>query len=109
VLLGAFGAHTLKDLVSAARLETFETGVRYQVYHGLGLLALAALAHHNPRVARAAPFLIGGTAVFAGALYLLVAGGPSWLGAVAPVGGVLLAVGWGVAVVALARPGSRVE
>lgn len=105
VLLGAFGAHTLKELVTAERLATFETGVRYQIYHGLGLLALAALGRSHGPALRAAPFLLSGTIVFAGALYTLTLGGPGWFGLVAPVGGMLLAFGWAVAAVNLARAG----
>lgn len=106
VALGAFGAHTLSDLVSEARLQTFETAVRYQVYQGLGLLALAALAPRGGLASRSGPLLIAGTLVFSGALYALVAGAPSWFGAVAPVGGVLLIAGWAVAVFQLARRGA---
>jgi len=103
VMLGAFGAHTLTDLVSEARLATFETGVRYQVYQGLGLLALAALSQRGALAARSAPFLIAGTVVFSGSLYALVAGAPGWFGAVAPAGGVLMIVGWILAAWHLAR------
>lgn len=103
VALGAFGAHTLADLVTEARLATFETAVRYQAYHGLGLIGLAALSPRGRVAAAAAPFLIVGTLVFAGSLYALVAGAPSWLGAVAPVGGVLLVVGWALAAYQLLR------
>ncbi len=106
VALGAFGAHTLTGMVTEARLQTFETAVRYQVYQGLGLLALAALAPDGRLASRSGPFLIAGTLVFAGALYALVAGAPSWFGAVAPIGGVLLIVGWAVAVFRLARRGA---
>jgi uncharacterized membrane protein YgdD (TMEM256/DUF423 family) len=106
VALGAFGAHTLSGLVTEARLQTFETAVRYQVYQGLGLLALAALAPAGRLAARSGPLLIAGTLVFSGALYALVAGAPSWFGAVAPVGGVLLIAGWVVAVLQLARRGA---
>lgn len=103
VALGAFGAHTLAELVTETRLATFETAVRYQVYHGLGLLALAALAPNGRLATPAAPFLIAGTLVFTGSLYVLVAGGPSWFGVVAPLGGVLLIVGWAVAAYRLLR------
>ncbi len=106
VALGAFGAHTLSGLVTEARLQTFETAVRYQVYQGLGLLALAAIAPTGRLAARSGPLLITGTLVFSGALYALVAGAPSWLGVVAPVGGVLLIAGWAVAVLELARRGA---
>ncbi len=93
VALGAFGAHALRDLVTPERLVTFETAVRYQMFHALGLLALGALP---PRTHRAAWPLFLGSVLFSGSLYLLVALNLSWLGAVAPVGGALQLVGWGV-------------
>jgi len=91
VALGAFGAHALSDTLSPDRLETFQTAVRYQLFHALGLLALGAL----PRQAqRAAPWLFWGSVIFSGSLYTLVGSGVSVLGAVAPVGGVVQLVGW---------------
>ncbi|MCA9838247.1 MAG: DUF423 domain-containing protein [Trueperaceae bacterium] len=91
VALGAFGAHGLKGILSPDRLATYETAVRYQMYHALALLVIGAL----PKVTyRAAPVLFVGVLVFSGSLYLLVATNLSWLGAVAPIGGVLMLVGW---------------
>lgn len=91
VALGAFGAHLLGDMLPAARLETFETAVRYQMYHALGLVALGALPQ---RSWRAAPFLLWGSVVFSGSLYLLIATGIGWFGAITPIGGVLQIIGW---------------
>jgi uncharacterized membrane protein YgdD (TMEM256/DUF423 family) len=97
--LGAFGAHALKSTLSADMLGVFETGVRYQMYGGLGLLALGALPTYQglrARVSRRAPaLLLAGTVVFSGSLYLLSLSGVKWLGAVTPIGGVLLLLGWG--------------
>ena len=89
--LGAFGSHALRETLSPERLATFETGVRYQMYHGLGLLALGALPR---RTWRAAPLLFGGSLLFSGSLYLLVATNEGWWGAVAPLGGLLQLAGW---------------
>lgn len=105
VALGAFGAHALEGmvlqgLVPEERLSTFETGVRYQMYHGLGMLAAAAL---GTAASRAAPWLLAGSLVFSGSLYLLVLSGAGWWGAVAPVGGVLQIVGWIVLALAAYR------
>ncbi len=98
VAAGAFGAHGLARAWAAepARLATYETAVRYQVWHALALLTLAALAPRLPlRLARAAGALFTvGVALFAGSLYLLSATGLKWLGAVAPAGGVALLLGW---------------
>ena len=93
VALGAFGAHALKSALTPDLLANFETGVRYQMYHGLGLLALALL----PGQRRAPAFLLAGTVIFSGSLYLLAFTGTKWWGAVTPVGGVLQLVGWGLA------------
>ncbi len=93
VALGAFGAHALKSTLTPDMLANFETGVRYQMYHGLGLLGLALL----PGQRRAPAFLLAGTLIFSGSLYVLSLTGTKWWGAVTPVGGVLQLVGWGLA------------
>lgn len=96
VALGAFGAHALKARMSPELLGTFETGVRYQMYHALGLLALAWAISRWPerRLMPAAWLLFGGTALFSGSLYLLVLTGMRWFGAITPLGGVALIAGW---------------
>lgn len=100
VALGAFGAHALGDILTPERLETFETAVRYQMYHALALVALGAL----PKTAwRAAPFFLWGSVVFSGSLYLLIATGIGFLGAVTPIGGVLQIIGWGLLVISLPK------
>lgn len=93
VALGAFGAHALGGVLTPDRLETYQTAVRYQMFHALGLLALGALP---VRTWRAAPWLFIGSIVFSGSLYALVWSGMSILGAVAPIGGVLQLVGWAI-------------
>ena len=96
VVFGAFGAHALKASLSPEMLSTFETGVRYQMYHALGLLALAWAVSCWPerRLSAAAWMLLAGTAVFSGSLYLLVLTGARWFGAITPFGGALLIAGW---------------
>lgn len=96
VALGAFGAHALKASLTPAMLEVFETGVRYQTYHGLGLLALAAWPRYQGRGSRAPLLLLAGTLVFSLSLYLLSLTGLRWLGAVTPLGGLLMLLGWGL-------------
>lgn len=91
VALGAFGAHALEGVLSPDQLGTYQTAVRYQMFHALGLLALGALPL---RAQRAAPWLFWGSVVFSGSLYALVFSSVSLLGAVAPVGGVLQLIGW---------------
>ena len=96
VMFGALGAHALKASLTPKMLATFETGVRYQMYHGLGLLALAWAISRWPdrRLVPAAWLLLAGTAVFSGSLYLLVLTGARWFGAITPFGGALLIAGW---------------
>jgi uncharacterized membrane protein YgdD (TMEM256/DUF423 family) len=91
VAFGAFGAHALKDIVTPERLQTFETGVRYQMYHALALLVMSVLPLKNYR---AAWFLLIGTIIFSGSLYLLVLLDVAIFGAITPIGGVLQIVGW---------------
>jgi uncharacterized membrane protein YgdD (TMEM256/DUF423 family) len=101
VALGAFGAHGLRDLVTADRLATFETAVRYLMYHSLGLILIGALRIRNPWPART---LLAGSLIFSGSLFLLVMTGAGWWGAVAPVGGALQVGGWLLLALLAGRP-----
>lgn len=95
--LGAFGAHALRETLTEARRETFEIAVRYQFYHSLALLAVAVLAGRTPPLPSAGligALLLGGIVIFSGSLYALVLTDRSWLGAITPIGGVLLILGW---------------
>ena len=97
VALGAFGAHVLKGLLSADMLANFETGVRYQMYHALALLAVAWAANQwsTSRLPAAAGWLfVAGTLLFSASLYLLALTGTGWLGAITPLGGVSFVLGW---------------
>lgn len=87
--LGAFGAHGLRDLVDPAMLANWETGVRYHLYAALAMLALGLREEQR----RAPVLLIAGTVVFSGSLYLMTLTGARWLGAITPIGGVLLIAG----------------
>jgi uncharacterized membrane protein YgdD (TMEM256/DUF423 family) len=89
VAAGAFGAHGIQSMVTAARLETFEVAVRYQMYHAVALLVAGWLG-----ATAAAWCFLAGTAVFSGSLYFLVLTEQRWLGAVTPIGGLLLLAGW---------------
>lgn len=94
VAAGAFGAHALAERLDAQDLQTFEVAVRYQLFGAVALCALAALPPGDRRVACAARLLSAGTIVFSGTLLLLVATGARWLGAITPIGGVLMIAGW---------------
>jgi uncharacterized membrane protein YgdD (TMEM256/DUF423 family) len=108
VLVGAFGAHGLRDRVSAELLATFETGARYHMYHALALIAAAWAVDRWPQAqaAQTAGWLfLGGTLVFSGSLYLLALTGQRWLGAVTPIGGLLFIAGWAMLAWAAYRGG----
>lgn len=96
VALGAFGAHGLRGRLVPDMLMSFEIGVRYQMYHALGLLAVGLALSRWPSsaVALAGWLFIAGTLVFSGTLYLLAVSGQRWLGAVTPVGGAAFIAGW---------------
>ena len=96
VIVGAFGAHGLESRVTPADLDIFETGVRYHMYHALGLFVVAWAATRWPSGATttAGWLFIVGIVIFSGSLYTLVLTGQRWLGAVTPVGGLALVGGW---------------
>ncbi len=106
VLLGAFGAHGLEGRVDGDRLAIWETASHYLGWHATTLLALglvgARLTAHGLALS-AAWCLTLGSLVFSGSLYALVLSGHGAWGAVTPVGGVLLALGWGLLAVAAWR------
>ncbi len=97
VMIGAFGAHALKNLLaSSGRLETFETAVKYQFYHALTLMLLGILMlsfKHNYYNYAGYSFMIG-TIIFSGSLYILCLSGITKFGAITPIGGVFMIVGW---------------
>lgn len=106
VALGAFGAHGLKSKVSAEDLAIFDTAVRYQLWHALALfcVALAARQRPSPWLQRAGIAFVAGIAIFSGTLYVLVLADLRWMGAITPIGGVALMLGWLFLAVAFGRP-----
>jgi uncharacterized membrane protein YgdD (TMEM256/DUF423 family) len=110
VIAGAFAAHGIDTSTEAgARArEWLQTGSHYEIVHALAILGVVALAHGarlSAGLARAAQILfLAGSILFPGALYALALGGPRWLGAVAPVGGLAFILGWlALAAAAFAR------
>lgn len=96
VLIGAFGAHGLKSMVSPEKLVTFETGVRYQFYHGFGILILAAF-HQLYGVKKMGIILhsfLAGILLFSFNCYLYVLTDIKTFAMIVPVGGVLFILGW---------------
>jgi len=105
---GAFGAHGLRAMLDASgHSATWETAARYAMYHGLALVALGMLAPARPAVpglvACAGWCFLLGTAIFSGCLAALALTGLRPLGAIVPIGGVLLIAGWALFAVAAAR------
>ncbi|NYT76766.1 DUF423 domain-containing protein [Alcaligenaceae bacterium] len=102
VAAGAFGAHGLKRIIDPSMMSVWQTAVLYQLVHGLGLLALAALGARfgSPLLSYAGIFMFAGIIIFSGSLYTLVLSQIKWLGAVTPIGGLAFLIAW--ALVALA-------
>ena len=95
VVFGAFGAHGLEERLSPEMLEIYHTGVLYHLVHAPALFALAIAPVWDGKAApRIAIAWLVGIAVFSGTLYLLAVTGLKWLGAITPIGGVALIVGW---------------
>ncbi len=96
VALGAFAAHGLKSRLGADLLSVFEVGVRYQMYHAFGLIAVAWACTRWPGAAVTASgwLFLAGTLIFSGSLYLLAVTGVRWLGAITPIGGLAFLAGW---------------
>ncbi len=96
VALGAFGAHVLEQSLTENDFSTFQTAVRYQMYHSILLMVIGIWYRINPdqKLNFAAWIVFGGTIVFCGSLYLIVFTGIRSFGAVAPIGGTLLIIGW---------------
>ncbi len=97
VALGAFGAHALKNRLDEYALSVYQTAVQYQFYHSLALLAVGllclSLPHSRLLMVSGWAFVVG-IVIFSGSLFLLSFTGLRWLGAVTPLGGVALMLGW---------------
>lgn len=101
IAFGAFGAHSLRATLGELQLGWWNTAVQYQMWSAIGLLAIAAL----PRTGDLPAILIAaGTIIFSGTLYAMALGASRFLGAVTPVGGVLMIAGWTLLAWRLARP-----
>jgi uncharacterized membrane protein YgdD (TMEM256/DUF423 family) len=94
VAAGAFGAHALKTRLSPEMLAVWETAVRYQVYHALGLFVVAWLSERGGGADLAGGLFIAGIILFSGSLYVLAFTGLRWLGAITPLGGLCFLAGW---------------
>src|SRR5437588_5191191 len=111
VALGAFGAHGLKKIVDAETVGIYQTGVQYQMYHALALLAVGILAERmtNSLINYAALFFIGGIVFFSGSLYLIASlkamnkAVSTGVGIMTPVGGLFFILGWVLLLLAIIK------
>ncbi len=96
VVAGAMGVHALRDVLDAKALNTFETGVRFQMYHALALLAVGSLAGRwkTGFVKLSGVLFTAGVVLFSGSLYILAITGIGVFGAIAPLGGLSLMAAW---------------
>ena len=105
IILGAFGAHGLKELISPEAQKTFETGVRYQMYHAILLLFVGSSSLINKKVKKAIYYLVAfGVLCFSGSIYGLATNNLSsfnfkTIGFVTPIGGLLFIIAWGILIV----------
>lgn len=96
VCVGAFGAHGLKKIASPEQLAWWQTATDYFFYHALGLLVLGLIAKTLPHIAVKLPFIFIqiGILLFCGSLYIMALGLPRGLGAITPIGGLFMILGW---------------
>ena len=98
VALGAFGAHALKEHISADRMATYQVGVQYHLAHSLAILLVALMADRL-RVRAVGWLWVAGIVIFSGSLYGLAITGIRVLGAITPIGGVCFLAGWAMLIV----------
>ena len=108
IALGALGAHALKEKLDPTQLASFETGVRYAMYHGLAFLILGVASDRLPNLKWTFRLLLIGTILFSVSIFFLAMQSIfgislSFLGPVTPIGGVLMITGWVIFVVSLIR------
>lgn len=101
VILGAFGAHGLKKVIGPEEINTFETGVKYQMYHALFLMVLSLLPNVSGSIKMTIFYVVTvGVLLFSGSIYLLATNALTdfdfkKIGLITPIGGALLIFGWG--------------
>ena len=99
VMLGAFGAHSLKAQLTEKKLATFHTATDYLGYHALALMVIGILMYTLnekivPKLQRSSYWISAGILLFSGSLYGLVFDGPRFLGPITPLGGLCFMIGW---------------
>jgi len=107
VIIGAFGAHGLKNKLSVEMLTVYQTGVQYHFYHTFALLAvgLLALRFQSGLLTFSGWSFLFGILIFSGSLYALSISGVKILGAITPIGGLFFIIGWVLLAVAVIKAG----
>lgn len=106
VIFGAFGAHGLAARgLTPAQIGSWDTAVQYQMVHALALLTTSVWMRHSgpSELSIAGVAWVVGVILFSGSIYVLVLGGPRWLGPVTPFGGIALIIGWGALLIGAFR------
>lgn len=106
VLLGAFGAHALKERLPVEALAVYQTGVHYHLFHALGLIAVGLVATQIPASAYlkwSGWLMLAGIVLFSGSLYVLSVSGLRWMGMVTPFGGFAFILSWTLFVIAVLK------
>lgn len=102
IILGAFGAHALKEVLDINQLASFETGVRYQMYHAIFLLFVGSTSYVSEKAKKSIYYLVlSGVVLFSGSIYFLATKGITGvdiraIGIVTPIGGLLMICAWGI-------------
>ncbi|MFQ5445187.1 MAG: DUF423 domain-containing protein [Nitrospinales bacterium] len=99
VILGAFGAHSLKAQLTEKKIAVFHTATQYLYYHSLALILVGILImqmgeNYSKRLNRSAAFFVAGIVLFSGSLYVLTFDGPRFFGPITPLGGLSFIIGW---------------
>ena len=97
VIIGAFGAHGLENMMTEDLMDTYKTSVEYHFYHALGLILIGILLIQLPDLSLlriAGWMMFAGIIIFSGSLYILSITGIKWLGAITPIGGTAFIISW---------------
>jgi len=96
IVIGAFGAHSLKDKITAEYLTVFETGVKYHIYHALGMIIVSLCGLQFPSISLHISCILFfvGIILFSGSLYIITITKIKWFGIITPIGGVSFILGW---------------
>jgi len=113
VMIGAFGAHGLKQVLDGYALSLIETAAKYQMYHAIALLILGVMSNLSQFSKRwlnwAGSFFTLGVFLFSGSLYLLAFSHVKWLGAVTPLGGLALMLGWLILIITIYKGAASIK